>query len=170
MLGYLRLHRNRGFTLIEIIISIFLISLVVIGVIIFFPTSKRATEESALKTRIANNVVSKVEELKGIGYRNLEELYNNYKDSDVLLLELDLERGTLKKGNGEIINQDSDLYRSFKIGEWQSSLLDLGISKGIIEIKKVVYANNLVDNLLDIKVRVEWSNGRNYEIRTYISR
>lgn len=164
MLGFLRVHQDKGFTLIEVIVSILLISLVAIGVIVFFPTSKKAIEESASKTRIANSVVSKIEELKGVGYRTLEELC---KGSEIYL-KLDVKNGILMMGDTEV-DPSSPLYQSLdntlKISDWQSSLSTLGVTRGIIEIKR-----SNIDNLLDVRVRVEWGNGRDYEIRTYISR
>lgn len=174
MLGFPKNHQNNGFTLIEIIISILIISLVVIVVLTFFPVSKRATEESALKTRIANNVVSKIEELKGLGYRILEKLYED--SSDELLLELDVESGDTYL-NGNLIDSThslyDNLYSTFKLDTWKTDLSNLGVSKGLIEISRIGENNSpdspFIENLLRIRIRVEWGKDKSYEITTYIS-
>ena len=87
MSEYQKIHLNRGFTIIELILALLIISLVIVGVLMFFPTSRRATEESALKTRIANSVVSEIEFAKSKGYKGLKSLLG---DSSKLKVELDL--------------------------------------------------------------------------------
>lgn len=163
MLGYRRDHHNSGFTIIEIILALLIISLVIVGVLMFFPTSRRATEESALKTRIANSVVSEVESIKSKGYKSLNTLLG---DKDSLLVELYIKEGKIKI-DGEEVNLDpsSNISSILNLSNWSSSLSNLSADKGIIEISKV----SSVSNLLKVRVRVEWDSGKNYEITTYIS-
>ncbi|HHV80602.1 TPA: prepilin-type N-terminal cleavage/methylation domain-containing protein [bacterium] len=170
MSGFLKNRLNKGFTLIEIIVSIFIIGLVAVGVLIFFPTSKMATEESSLKTRIANSVVSKMEELRGIRYKGLEVKYNNYNDpsSKVFTLGLDVESGVVTL-NDEPIDSEHDLYEYFKFGDWKDDLSKLGVSKGLIEIKRIEESSSTIDNLLSVRIRAEWGKDKSYEITTYIS-
>lgn len=169
MSGFLKNRLNKGFTLIEIIVSIFIIGLVAVGVLIFFPTSKMATEESSLKTRIANSVVSKMEELRGIRYKGLEVKYDSYKSSsDELTLGLDVESGVVTLNN-EPIDSEHDLYEYFKFGDWKDDLSKLGVSKGLIEIKRVEESSSTIDNLLSVRIRAEWGKDKSYEITTYIS-
>ncbi|MCX7795175.1 MAG: prepilin-type N-terminal cleavage/methylation domain-containing protein [bacterium] len=164
MLEYQKIHRKNGFTIIEIILALLIISLVIVGVLMFFPTSRRATEESALKTRIANNVVSEAEVIKAVGYKSLEKLLGTYNS---LLVELLVKGGSVKVyfDNVEFQNPSPSLLDTLKVSSWNSSLNELGAGKGVIEIKRV----SGVSNLLSVKVRVEYGSGKNYEINTYIS-
>lgn len=161
MLGYQKNRHNRGFTIIEIILALLIISLVIVGVLMFFPTSKRATEESALKTRIANSVVSEVETIKAKGYKALNSLLGG---KDNLLVELLVKENKIKVDGSEI-DPNSSISTMLNLISWNSSISSLGADRGIIEISTV----NGVSNLLKIRVRVEWGSGKNYEITTYIS-
>lgn len=163
MLEFQRNRHNRGFTIIEIILALLIISLIIVGVLMFFPTSRRATEESALKARIANSVVSEVEVIKAVGYKSLEKLLGTYSR---IMIELIVKGGSVKVYFDNVETQNSaSLLDTLKIGNWNSSLNELGVEKGVIEIKRV----SGVDNLLSVKVRVEYGSGKNYEINTYIS-
>ncbi|MBC7319391.1 prepilin-type N-terminal cleavage/methylation domain-containing protein [bacterium] len=168
MLGYQKDHHNRGFTIIEVILALLVISLVIIGVLMFFPTSRKATEESALKTRIANSVVSEVEVLKAVGYKNLKKLLDYEGEAkDKLLVELLIKENSIKVyfDDIEIQSPPSSLLDILKVNNWKSSLSELGVEKGIIEIKTV----GGVENLIGVRVRAEYGSGKNYEINTYIS-
>ena len=165
MSEYQKIHLNRGFTIIELILALLIISLVIVGVLMFFPTSRRATEESALKTRIANSVVSEIEFAKSKGYKGLKSLLG---DSNELKVELDLKGDIVRVYYDDVLAQNPDLDKintTLNIDPWKSSLSSLGVEKGIIEIKSV----SGVENLLSVKVRAEWGSGKNYEITTYIS-
>jgi len=165
MSEYQKIHLNRGFTIIELILALLIISLVIVGVLMFFPTSRRATEESALKTRIANSVVSEIEFAKSKGYKGLKSLFG---DSNELKVELDLKGDIVRVYYDDVLAQNPDLDKintTLNIDPWKSSLSSLGVEKGIIEIKSV----SGVENLLSVKVRAEWGSGKNYEITTYIS-
>lgn len=176
MLGYQKNHHEKGFTVIEIILSILIISLVIIGVLMFFPTSRRATEESALKTRVANSVVSEVEAIKAVGYKDLRRLLEYGGEiQNKLLIDLFL-KGNIEKvyydkndnnvcDDGDIEISDSSIFDRLKINNWKSSLSELGVEKGVIEIRTI----EGIDNLIGIKVKAEYSSGKNYEINTYIS-
>lgn len=142
MLEYLKSHHKEGFTLVELVIAIVIIALAMTGVITFFPTSRRATEDSALKNRIANSIVSKVEELKGVGYKKL----------------IDLAGVTLTTSS---IPLDDTL----NIAAWKTELEKIASNPvGTIEIE-----TNLVDNLLSVRVNVTWGDNKSYEIFTYIA-
>ena len=165
MSEYQKIHLNRGFTIIELILALLIISLVIVGVLMFFPTSRRATEESALKTRIANSVISEIEFAKAKGYKGLKSLFG---DSNELKVELDLKGDIVRVYYDDVLAQNPDLDKintTLNIDPWKSSLSSLGVEKGIIEIKSV----SGVENLLSVKVRAEWGSGKNYEITTYIS-
>jgi prepilin-type N-terminal cleavage/methylation domain-containing protein len=141
MLEYLKSHHKEGFTLVELVIAIVIIALAMTGVITFFPTSRRATEDSALKNRIANSIVSKVEELKGVGYKKL----------------IDLAGVTLTTSS---IPLDDTL----NIAAWKTELEKIASNPvGTIEIRKVY------DNLLSVRVNVTWGDNKSYEIFTYIA-
>ncbi len=163
MLGYQRNHHSRGFTIIEIILALLIISLVVIGVLMFFAISRKAAEESALKTSFSNSVVSEIEFIKAKGYKSLNSLLGS-KNS--LLVELFIEDGKIKI-DGEEVNLDpnSSINAIMNLTGWSSSLSNLGADKGEIEITTV----SGISNLLKVRVRVEWGSGKNYEIITYIS-
>lgn len=163
MLGYQKNHHKRGFTIIEIILALLIISLVIVGVLMFFPTSRRATEESALKAKIANSVVSEIEVIKSKGYKSLNELLGSDNN---LLIELSIKDGKIKINGNEVnLDPNSTINSTLNLSGWSSSLSNLGVDKGIIEINRVAG----IDNLLSIKVRVEYGSEKNYEINTYIS-
>jgi len=131
----------------------------------FFPTSRRATEESALKTRIANSVVSEIEVAKAKGYKGLKGLL---EDKSKLKVELDLKGDIVRVYYDDTLTENPDLSKintTLDINSWKSSLSSLGVEKGIIEIKLV----SGVENFLSVRVRAEWGSGKNYEITTYIS-
>ena len=160
-----KIHLNKGFTIIELILALLIISLVIVGVLMFFPTSRRATEESALKTKIANSVVSEIEVAKAKVYRGLKSLLG---DSSELKVELDLKGNIVRVYYDDVLSQNPDLDKintALNIDPWKSSLFSLGVEKGIIGIKLV----SGVENLISVKVRAEWGSGKNYEITTYIS-
>ncbi len=176
MLEYQRNNHKRGFTVIEIILAILIISLVIVGVLMFFPTSRRATEESALKTRIANSVISEVEAIKAVGYKDLRRLLEYTGEiQNKLLIELFLKENIEKIyydkndnnvfDGGDIEISDTSIFDRLKINNWKSLLSELGIEKGVIEIRTV----EGIDNLISIKVRAEYGFGKSYEINTYIS-
>lgn len=165
MSEYQRIHLNKGFTIIELILALLIITLVIVGVLMFFPTSRRATEESALKTRIANSVVSEIEVAKAKGYKGLKGLL---EDKSKLKVELDLKGDIVRVYYDDPLAENPDLGKintTLDINSWKSSLSSLGVEKGIIEIKLV----SGVENLLSVRVRTEWGSGKNYEITTYIS-
>jgi type II secretory pathway pseudopilin PulG len=165
MSEYQRIHLNKGFTIIELILALLIITLVIVGVLMFFPTSRRATEESALKTRIANSVVSEIEVAKAKGYKGLKGLL---EDKSKLKVELDLKGDIVRVYYDDTLTENPDLSKintTLDINSWKSSLSSLGVEKGIIEIKLV----SGVENLLSVRVRTEWGSGKNYEITTYIS-
>jgi type II secretory pathway pseudopilin PulG len=165
MSEYQRIHLNKGFTIIELILALLIITLVIVGVLMFFPTSRRATEESALKTRIANSVVSEIEVAKAKGYKGLKGLL---EDKSKLKVELDLKGDIVRVYYDDTLTENPDLSKintTLDINSWKSSLSSLGVEKGIIEIKLV----SGVENLLSVRVRAEWGSGKNYEITTYIS-
>jgi|YNPBryunderm2012_1023409.scaffolds.fasta_scaffold00502_17 type II secretory pathway pseudopilin PulG len=165
MSEYQRIHLNKGFTIIELILALLIITLVIVGVLMFFPTSRRATEESALKTRIANSVVSEIEVAKAKGYKGLKGLL---EDKSKLKVELDLKGDIVRVYYDDTLTENPDLSKintTLDINSWKSSLSSLGVEKGIIEIKLV----SGVENFLSVRVRAEWGSGKNYEITTYIS-
>jgi type II secretory pathway pseudopilin PulG len=165
MSEYQRIHLNKGFTVIELILALLIITLVIVGVLMFFPTSRRATEESALKTRIANSVVSEIEVAKAKGYKGLKGLL---EDKSKLKVELDLKGDIVRVYYDDTLAENPDLSKintTLDINSWKSSLSSLGVEKGIIEIKLV----SGVENFLSVRVRAEWGSGKNYEITTYIS-
>jgi type II secretory pathway pseudopilin PulG len=165
MSEYQRIHLNKGFTIIELILALLIITLVIVGVLMFFPTSRRATEESALKTRIANSVVSEIEVAKAKGYKGLKGLL---EDKSKLKVELDLKGDIVRVYYDDTLTENPDLSKintTLDINSWKSSLSSLGVEKGIIEIKLV----SGVENFLSVRVRAEWGSGKNYEIITYIS-
>ena len=165
MSEYQRIHLNKGFTIIELILALLIITLVIVGVLMFFPTSRIATEESALKTRIANSVVSEIEVAKAKGYKGLKGLL---EDKSKLKVELDLKGDIVRVYYDDTLTENPDLSKintTLDINSWKSSLSSLGVEKGIIEIKLV----SGVENLLSVRVRTEWGSGKNYEITTYIS-
>jgi type II secretory pathway pseudopilin PulG len=165
MSEYQRIHLNKGFTIIELILALLIITLVIVGVLMFFPTSRRATEESALKTRIANSVVSEIEVAKAKGYKGLKGLL---EDKSKLKVELDLKGDIVRVYYDDTLTENpylSKINTTLDINSWKSSLSSLGVEKGIIEIKLV----SGVENFLSVRVRAEWGSGKNYEITTYIS-
>jgi prepilin-type N-terminal cleavage/methylation domain-containing protein len=173
MLESLKCHHKEGFTLVELVIAIVIIALAITGVIAFFPTSHRATEDSALKNRIANSIVSKVEELKGIGYKSLKDLIKEEKDGITLYTDNKLysyvyvteqKKFILSPEDSTPIPQEVD--DTLKIFAWETELEKIVSNPvGTIEIRKVYE----VDNLLSVRVKVSWGDGRSYEIFTYIA-
>ena len=66
--------RNRalgGFTLIELMISIVILVVGLVGVLLIIPLGQRTTGKSALASRAAILATEKIEELKSKGYDNL---------------------------------------------------------------------------------------------------
>jgi len=139
MLGYLRSYHKEGFTLIELFIAILVIALAITGVIAFFPTSQKVTSDLAVKNKISSIVVSKVEELKGLGYKTLKNLVGEYKTTD------------------------TPPNSTLKMSDWKTELEKVVPNPvGSISIKSVD------NNLLFLNVKVEWGNN-SYEISTYIA-
>ncbi|MGB9682822.1 MAG: type IV pilus modification PilV family protein [bacterium] len=142
MLESLRNYHKNGFTLIELFIAIVVIALAITGVIVFFPTSQKITSDLALRNKIANSVVSKVEELKGLGYKTLKNLVGTYKTTD------------------------SSLNETLKMSEWKNELNRLVPgSEGSIDIE----IGNIKSYLLSVRVKITWGDNKSYEIFTYIA-
>jgi len=64
-------HSNKGFTLIEVMISIAILVIGLVGVVLVIPMAQKASGRSALATRSAIIASEKTEELKSKGYTEL---------------------------------------------------------------------------------------------------
>ena len=71
---YMSTHKQRtltGFTLIELIISIVILIVGLVGVLLIIPLAQRASGRSALASRASILASEKIEELKSKGYEEL---------------------------------------------------------------------------------------------------
>lgn len=67
------INNNRGFTMIEILISMVVLVVGLVGVLLVIPLGQKTAGRSALTTRAAILAGEKIEELKTKGYKALTE-------------------------------------------------------------------------------------------------
>ena len=63
---------KRGFSLIEVILSLAILILGLVGVILLFPVGFRASRDASLFSEAAVIAQSHLEEIKAIGYKNIQ--------------------------------------------------------------------------------------------------